>query len=259
MCPGDICPIIVSAKHFNKEADHSERAIIPALWGIVPRWHKGDYKKHGLTTNNARIEGIEGSKLYKPCLERGKRCILPVEGFYEWQTVNPKLKSSERPAYFIYLPQGSDVKIEDKSTWSKENVNLMFVAGIFDIWHDEHGDSLYSFTIITYESDDHFKWLHHRTPAILETEAQIEKWLNFEDFPSEAALKLIKHPSTIIWHQVSKYVNSSKNKSSACNKQISDTKSVDEKPNSLMAWMKRKVPDDSKEDSKNVKKIKQIE
>ena len=249
MCPGEICPIIVSSKHFDDSSDPEDRVIIPALWGIVPRWHKGDYKKHGLTTNNARMETIADSKLYKPSMNSGKRCILPVEGFYEWQTINPKMKSSERPVYFIYMPQDKDVKIEDKLTW--KNVKLMFIAGLFDVWNDEHGDSLYSFTIITYESDKHLSWLHHRTPAILETEQQISSWLNF-DQPAETALKIIKHPKTIVWHQVSNTVNSSRNKSDQCNK----PKGEATKKNSLLDWMKKRKSDVIEEKSGEVKKSK---
>lgn len=245
MSPGEICPIIVSAKHFDDSADSAQRVIIPALWGLVPRWHKGDYRKHGLTTNNARMETIETSKMFKPLLEK-KRCIVPIEGFYEWQTVNEKLKSSERPAYFIYMPQTKNIKIEDKSTWQSADVNLMFIAGLFDVWHDDEGDSLYSFTVVTYESDDHFSWLHHRTPAILETEQQVKDWLDFEKVPSNAALKLITHPKTIVWHRVSNYVNSSRNKLDKCNKPM-DEKSTQ---GNLLSWIKkRKDEDPKKEDS----------
>lgn len=155
------------------------------------------------------------------------------------------------------MPQAKEVKIEDKSTWTFDSVNLMYVAGLFDIWHDEEGDSMYSFTVITYESNDHFNWLHHRTPAIFETEEQIEKWLNYEELPSTAALKLITHPTSIVWHQVSKHVNSNKNKSKACIQPIQDIKTLDLKPNSLMAWIKRKVPDGVGECSKSAKKLKE--
>lgn len=244
-------PIIVAAKHFDSSSDSSERVLLPALWGIIPRWHSGDYKKHGLTTNNARLESIETSKLYKPCLDRGRRCVVPIEGFYEWNTTNPKLKSSQRPAYYVYMPQQKEVKIEDKSTWSSENVNLMFVAGLFDVWTDSEGDSIYNFTVISFESDEHFKWLHHRTPAILETEQQINNWLNFDEVPTTAALKAIKHPKSIIWHKVSNQVNSSRNKSEKCNKPLVESA----KQNTLMAWMKRKS-DEKESDSNDPKKHK---
>lgn len=205
---------------------------------MVPGWHVGDYKKHGLTTNNARLENIENSKLYKQVLHRGGRCVVPVEGFYEWNTTNPKLKSSERPVFYIYNPQKPDVKIEAKSTWNCEDVNLMFVAGLFDVWHDEAGESLYSFTIVTFESNEHFNWLHHRTPAILESENQVRDWLDYKRISTDQALKLIKHPKHIIWHEVSNFVNSSRNKSDGCNKPF-DKKKESESPNSLMSWIKK--------------------
>lgn len=233
--PGEICPIIVSSKHFSDSADNYDRTIIPALWGMIPRWHKGDYKKHGLTTNNARIETIRTSKLYKPCLTEGQRCVVPIEGFYEWQTVKEGLKPSERPVYFIYMPQEKNVKIEDKNTWpSDSSVRLMYLAGIFDLWHDENNDYIYSFSVITFESDDYFNWLHHRTPAILETNEQIEKWLNFGDFPYNEVLDTVVKPPTLLkWHSVSKIVNNSRNKSTECNK-------PEKKPRSIQDMFKRK-------------------
>ena len=37
-------------------------------------------KGHGLTTNNARIETIKESKLYRPSLETNKRCVVVCDG-----------------------------------------------------------------------------------------------------------------------------------------------------------------------------------
>ena len=37
-------------------------------------------KGHGLTTNNARIETIRESKLYRPSLETNKRCVVVCDG-----------------------------------------------------------------------------------------------------------------------------------------------------------------------------------
>lgn len=185
-----------------------------------------------------------------------------MEGFYEWQTVNEKLKSKERPAYYIYMPQSPQVKLEDRTTFDPESLNLMKIASIFGVWQDENKDPIYSFTIITFESDSTLKWLHHRTPAILETDQQVSDWLNFEKFPSHIALKIIKNPKTIVWHPVSNYVNNSRNKSEICNQPLSeDKKDVKKSPikNKMMAaWLmgsssKRKSTDDNKEADTNKK------
>jgi len=193
------------------------------------------------------METLETSKLFKPALDRGKRCVIPIEGFYEWQTVNSKLKSSERPVYYIYMPQRLDVKIENNSTWKCDDVKLMYLAGLFDVWNDEEGDSIFSYTVLTYESDKHLSWLHHRTPAILETEEQVSDWLNFEKVPAHLSLKVIKHPTTIVWHQVSNYVNNSRNKSELCNKPRSESKSGASQKN-LLSWVKKRT-DEPKEKS----------
>ena len=37
-------------------------------------------KGHGLTTNNARIENIKDSKLYKHSLESKQRCVVICDG-----------------------------------------------------------------------------------------------------------------------------------------------------------------------------------
>ena len=43
----------------------------PMLWGLVPPWHPGPSPtSHGLTTNNARLEGVRASKLYGPSLSK---------------------------------------------------------------------------------------------------------------------------------------------------------------------------------------------
>lgn len=254
LSPSMVCPIIISTKHFDEDADSSERTIIPAVWSIIPRWHKGDPSKHGLTTNNARLEGLETSKLYKPLLNSGKRCVMVVEGFYEWQTVNERLKSSERPVYYIYMPQDDEkIKIEDKSTWNCNNIKLLHVAGLFDIWHDENGESIYSFTIITYESDEYFSWLHHRTPAILETEEEIRDWLDFERIPNNSALGILKKPKKIIWHEVSHFVNNTRNQSDVCNKHKEVVKTS---KGSIQNWLKRGKKENNDDDEKSPKRVK---
>ena len=42
-------------------------------------------KGHGLTTNNARIETIKESKLYRPSLETNKRCVVICDGKYSFK------------------------------------------------------------------------------------------------------------------------------------------------------------------------------
>lgn len=65
-----------------------------------------------MTTNNCRIEGIADSKLYKIPLEKGRRCVVLCDGFYEWK--KPSGKDENKQPYFIYFPQPEQVKFEQR-------------------------------------------------------------------------------------------------------------------------------------------------
>jgi len=174
IAPTDITPVIVSAAHFSDAEDQKcARVVTPMMWGMIPFWHKGDYRRHGLTTNNCRLEHLMDSKLYRGPFKRGQRCVVICEGFYEWQTAGPAKKPSEREAYLVFVPQAADVKIYDKNTWSPQDVKLLRMAGLFDVWEDESGDKMYSYSIITFQSSKIMSWMHYRMPAILETEQQM--------------------------------------------------------------------------------------
>ena len=68
-----------------KDEQISEQNLIleTMMWGMIPPWHKSESPKgHGVTTNNARIENIKESKLYRPSLVANKRCVVVCDGFY---------------------------------------------------------------------------------------------------------------------------------------------------------------------------------
>ncbi|KAH8278627.1 hypothetical protein KR018_006260, partial [Drosophila ironensis] len=239
IAPSDITPVIVSAAHFSDAEDKKRaRVVMPMMWGMIPFWHKGDYKRHGLTTNNCRLEHMLDSKLYRGPFKRGQRCVVVCEGFYEWQTTGPVKKPSERDAYLVYVPQAGDAKIYDKSTWSPADVKLLRMAGLFDVWEDENGDKMYSYSIITFQSTDIMSWMHYRMPAILETEQQMNDWLDFKRVSEAEALATLRPAKSLLWHRVAKLVNNSRNKSVYCNKPIQLAKPAKPPMNRVMkSWL----------------------
>ena len=71
--------------------------------------------KFFFTQNNKefiyRIESIKEKKSYQPSLKRGQRCIVLVDGFYEWQTTKP----GNKQPYFVYSPQDNpEIKVWDR-------------------------------------------------------------------------------------------------------------------------------------------------
>ncbi|XP_063239539.1 abasic site processing protein HMCES isoform X5 [Bacillus rossius redtenbacheri] len=133
VAPTDATPVLVSGRHFPGAG---ERVLQTMLWGMIPPWHKGDPKSHGLSTNNCRLEGARGSKLYGRALGRGQRCCVVLDGFYEWQ-------AGTKQPYFVYCAAQPDgVLIDDPSTWdcrwSPEGgwcgPQLLRLAALFDVW-----------------------------------------------------------------------------------------------------------------------------
>lgn len=245
IAPQSVTPVIVAGSHFEDESE--KQLIVPMLWGMIPFWHKGDHKKHGLSTNNCRLEHLKESKLYKGPFSRGQRCVVLCEGFYEWQTTK-SAKPSERPAYYIYMPQDEGLQIHIKSTWQfnvekdaenkKPKVKLLKLAGLFDVWVDEKGDKIYSYSIITFESSQIMSWLHSRMPAVLETDEEVAKWIDYKTYSNNEALEVLKPAGKLSWHKVSKLVNNSRQKSKDCNKPFRESSKG--KITSFLAIRKRK-------------------
>lgn len=68
---------------------------------------QGPPTQHKISTNNCRIERITESRLYKDPLNKGRRCVVLCEGFYEWK--KPKSKGGIKQPYIIYFPQPEGV------------------------------------------------------------------------------------------------------------------------------------------------------
>lgn len=199
------------------------------------------------------------SNLYKKAFDQGQRCVILAEGFYEWQTTDPKAtKASERAAYYMYMPQPKGIQIESKETWADvaSHLNLLKIAGLFDIWTNDHGDQIYSYSIITFESDDKFSWLHHRSPAILESDEQVADWLAYERVTDSSHLvSLLRPAAELQWHRVSNIVNNTRNQTEQCNKRFDQRSATTPKSKMMQSWLiiKKRKPDDEDENGKKPK------
>lgn len=292
LAPTDISPVLISAAHFDYDTstiDHDDfgfdededfekqenrlkegnsfdqndysdgdQMLVPMVWGMIPFWHdsSSDPRKHGLSTNNCRLESMLESKLYRNAFHKGQRCVVLCEGFYEWQTTNPKAtKPSERAAYYIYMPQQNNVSIADKESWHHcvDKLNLLKMAGLFDIWTNANGEQMYSYSVITFESDDKLNWLHHRSPAILDSDEAVADWLDYKrvtDTPY--LLSLLKPTNSLEWHPVSNLVNNARVKSDQCNKRMDETKKVNTPGSKFMqSWLGLGKHKASQEDHKD--------
>lgn len=150
------------------------------------------------------------------------------------------------------------MKIEDKATFDAANVKLFKVAGLFDKWTcDETKESIFSYTIITFESNEALNWLHHRTPAVLETDEQVDAWLNVAQVPAADALKVLTQPMDMVWHEVSNFVNNSRNKTEQCNKRLAERK-AGPRSKMMQMWLK-KEPQKNLQEKAAEKRVKKEE
>ena len=185
--------------------DLSTRSVIPMIWGLKP-WFKTDFH---LTTNNARTESITTSKLYSPLLDK-QRCVLVVDGFYEWKTEG----ASKRPFLITNEPSTSVKDDKANGEYLPENVQPLLMAGLYDAYSGEH-----SFTVLTMESTGKMAEIHERMPLFLNQD-DISTWLDISQPYEKIAKPLLAKSSDLAEHlkfmEVSSTVNSIRNQSVDC-------------------------------------------
>ncbi|CAH0760719.1 unnamed protein product [Diatraea saccharalis] len=254
--PSDVTPVLVSGTKY-RNAVKTSRVLKPMMWGIIPPWQKSDYKNHNISTNNCRIENITNSKLYGPILKNGGRCVIVVEGYYEWQTTNKATKTKQ--PYYVYAQQRAGVQVDDSKTWNNtyddedgwKGIKLLHMAGLYNIWENDD-QIIYAYSVITMESNDKINWLHHRMPAVLDTDELIEAWLDIDNVPSYTALSLLKQVNILCWYRVSTLVNNSRYKENNCNKRIPEDKKDIKIQKTLNSWLTKR---DRKQDDDNYQSV----
>ena len=147
------------------------RVLSRVRWGLVPSWAKDP--SVGDRMINARAEGIADKPAYRRALAR-RRCIIPADGFYEWQVVGPPKTPKGRPAkqpMFIHRRDGEP----------------MAFAGLWEVWKLPEGAApvdgtddegwLRSTTIVTTRANELLTPLHDRMPVLL-PESAWARWLD---------------------------------------------------------------------------------
>lgn len=130
-------------------------------WGIIPDFCKTqkEAKEMQAKTLNAKSETVFTLPSFKNSI-REKRCLILVDGFYEWRTIG-----KQKYPYFIHY-----------------NDNDMFaMGGIYNDWIDkETGNIEHTFSIITTPANPIMSKIHNeklRMPFILPKGLE-KNWLN---------------------------------------------------------------------------------
>ncbi|XWS31202.1 hypothetical protein CRYUN_Cryun23aG0057400 [Craigia yunnanensis] len=146
-------------------------------WGLIPSFTKKTEKPDFYKMFNARSESVCEKASFRRLLPKS-RCLVAVEGFYEW-----KKDGSKKQPYYIHFKDGRP---------------LVFAA-LYDSWANTEGEKLYSFTILTTSSSSALRWLHDRMPVILDDKGSTDTWLNGSKI--NTLLKTYEN-SDLVWYPV---------------------------------------------------------
>ncbi len=136
-------------------------------WGLVPSWMK-EMPKSVLI--NARAETIDEKPSFRGGF-RHRRCLIPADGFYEWQARDGMPKQP----HLIQRSGGEPFAM----------------AGIWDDWLSADGSELETCAVVTTAANDRLASVHHRMPVILDPE-DWDAWLDNEGTSAKEATELLK-------------------------------------------------------------------
>lgn len=165
------------------------RILDELTWGLVPSWAKDP--AIGTRLINARAETVSEKASFRAAFRR-RRCLVPADGFYEWQAV----PGGKQP-YRVTLPEAGPFAF----------------AGLWEHWRGRDGQEIKSFTILTTDANAQLRPIHTRMPVILPLEAH-RRWLD-PSAPGGAEL-LRPYAGELHVYAVSRHVNSPKNDDPEC-------------------------------------------
>lgn len=167
-------------------AESGNREISVLRWGLVPFWAKD--VSIGSRLINARAESVHSKPSFRTAF-RKRRCLVPANGWFEWSSV-----AGRKQPYFIKL----------------ESDRPLSIAALWESW-DKDGEPLETFTLITTQATSALSKIHHRQPAIVDSN-DWELWLD-PSSPANSLLDLVQtpHRGPYQYHAVSTRVNNVRN------------------------------------------------
>jgi putative SOS response-associated peptidase YedK len=153
--------VVIPTKDMQREARRMR-------WGLIPYWAKDI--KIGASLINARAESIASKPAFRSAFA-SRRCLIPADGFYEWQ----QTPHGKEP-YRIVLASGE----------------LFAFAGLWERWRSPEGETIESCCIVTCAPNELAARFHDRMPVIIAPE-DYDTWLS--GTPQQAHALLRPYPA----------------------------------------------------------------
>jgi putative SOS response-associated peptidase YedK len=183
IAPTQDVPVVVSSDGL--------RTLCSMRWGLVPFSATGP---EGPPLINARSETVAEKAAFRWAF-RKSRCLIPADGFYEWQSV-----TGRKQAYHITF----------------KDHRLFAFAGLWDEWSSPEGERVLSCSILTTEPSAEIRPIHDRMPVILRP-AHYDEWLEAD--PDRVDLTPLYAPprdGVMCATPVGDYVNRTANEGPEC-------------------------------------------
>jgi putative SOS response-associated peptidase YedK len=157
--PGQYIPVVVQ--------QDGQNILESFLWGLIPSWAKDS--SVGNKMFNARAETIAEKPSFKNAFQK-RRCLIPADGFYEWQ----KLEKMKKPFRF-----------------SLKSEKPFGLAGLYETWISPEKKQINTCTIITTDSNELIQSIHNRMPVIVKKELE-DFWIDPDNNNKEGLLAILK-------------------------------------------------------------------
>lgn len=166
------------------------RSVVLLRWGLLPSWARDSSMASHMI--NARAETVGAKPAYRAAFRR-RRCLVPADGWYEWQTT-----AGGRQPWFLHRRDGQPFGM----------------AGLWERWvpQDGRADPVETCTIITTAATPGIAAIHDRMPVVIPSRA-CGIWLDAGTRDDAALEALLGANEEADWtaHRVSRRVNDARN------------------------------------------------
>ena len=171
----------------------AKRQLARFRLGLIPSWAKDPAIAYKLI--NARSETVAEKPAYRAAF-KARRCLIPVDGFYEW-----KREGRGKVPFFLQM----------------RDERLFSLAGLWEWWRPKEGKAVESCTVITTEPNDVLRPIHDRMPVIV-SPTDFERWLDPMNQNVDELKSLLRPypPDEMTARQVSRHVNNPRNNGPEC-------------------------------------------
>ncbi len=127
--------------------------ITSLRWGLIPKWAKDS--QVGVRAINARVESVLEKPTFREAIVK-RRCVIPADGWYEWQVLNAGKK---QPFYFSAAGGG-----------------MLNFAGIYESWKSPDGSLWWTCSVLTTDAWPAIADVHHRMPLLVHPKL-VNQWI----------------------------------------------------------------------------------